>query len=167
MSVLRRLVLAIALVCAVATASLAEDATTIVPGVSVGPIQIGMSEEQVVAILGKPQLRGPAAESGDPSVPVTEGKTTLYVLQYFKQKITILTRGNKVTSIMVLSPAYHTANGIGVDSRLVDVQSAFGAGGVRKDGQYGPDVTYPKEGIRFLCLGEQVFGIEVRPPVSK
>lgn len=167
MSILRHLFIALVLVSTVAVASLAEDATTIVPGVSVGPIQIGMSEDQVMAALGKPQLRGPAAESGDPSVPVVEGKTTLYVLQYFKQKITVLTRGGKVTSIMVLSPAYHTANGIGVDSRLIDVQGAFGSGGVRKDGQYGPDVTYPKEGIRFLCLGEQVFGIEVRPPASK
>ena len=167
MPALRRLVVVLALLCATAAASLADDATSIVPGLSVGPIQIGMSEEQVISVFGKPQLRGPAAESGDPSVPVAEGKTTLYVLQYFKQKVTVLTRGGKVTSIMVLSSAYRTSAGIGVESRLADVQSVFGGAGVRKDGQYGPDVTYPKEGIRFLCLGEQVFGIEVRPPSGK
>lgn len=166
MHALRRLLLALLILCAPLAVAHAGEDTSIVPGASVGPIQLGMTEDQVTALLGKPQLRGPAAESGDPSVPVPEGKTTLFVLQYFKQKLTILTRAGKVTSIMVLNPAYHTANGIGVESRLTDVQGAFGAG-VRKDGQYGPDVTYPKEGIRFLCLGEQVFGIEIRPPAGK
>ncbi|NDD27598.1 MAG: hypothetical protein EB084_04950 [Proteobacteria bacterium] len=168
MSRLRLSLLALVLIVALlpVRAALADDASTIVPGVSVGPLHLGMTEEQVAGILGKPQLRGPAAESGDPSVPVQEGKTSLTVLQYFKQKLTILVRSGKVSSIMVLSSTYRTPNGLSVDSKISEVQTAYGTG-VVKEGKYGPDVNYPKEGIRFLCLGEQVFGIEVRMPSGK
>lgn len=163
-----RLMLVLALTFSFSLAALAQDASLIQPGVGVGNIKLGMARDQVIAILGKPDLEGPVSDQPqDPAVPVSPEKTNSSALQYFKHKITILVRASKVSGIMVLHPQYHTANGIGVDSRIADVQNAFGASGVRKDGQYGPDISYPGAGIRFIFLGEQVMGIEVRPPSAR
>lgn len=142
----------------------AQDGLLIQPGVGVGPIRLGMTTEALVSVYGRPDVPPGPIGGGGPDVPVDESKATGHVYQYFKHKVTVLERGGHVSNIIVLNSAFHTANGIGVDSRLVDVLNAFGASGVRKEGQYGPDISYPTAGIRFLFMGEQVMGVDIRLP---
>jgi hypothetical protein len=167
MSSVRRIALALLLALAAWLPAAAQNGLLIVPGHSIGPIELGMSAEQLRSVFGAPEVPpGPIGPDTNPDVAVPENKAAGHVYQYFRRKVTVLERGGKITNVITLEPGYRTANGIAVGSTVSDVQNAFGAG-VRKEGQYGPDISFPDQGIRFMFQGQQVFAIEVRYPSKK
>jgi hypothetical protein len=131
---------------------LAQQDALIVPGGAVGSIKLGDTREQVIALMGKPELEG------------TDDTPNEINLQYFKKQMYYLVRSNKVHHIFVLSPSYRTKEGLGVGSSLNDVTNAMGSPKERKEGKLGPDLQY--SGIRFMFNGEQVLGIEVTPSLK-
>lgn len=126
----------------------------ITPGVGVGDLRIGDTTEQLIELLGKPELEA-----------VTDTVPKANVYQYYKRQITVLCRDGKVSSIMVLNSGCRTQNGVGVGSSISEVESALGSDCERKQGNVGPEYTYAS-GIRILFLNDRAIGVEVRGALS-
>lgn len=155
MKMLRRGAFALMFALCLTACAVGEDALLIVPGTSVGPIRIGDTKERLIEIMGKPDLEG-----------TTDTQPVNYTEQYYKKKLTFMVLNGKVHLIFVQDPAYHLLQGVGVNSSVSDVETALGRDYTRKDAQLGPELLYAALGVRFVCMGQQVIGIEVRAPTK-
>jgi hypothetical protein len=99
-----------------ATATPAVDsATLIVPGQSVGQIQLGDTQEKVKRILGTWASMSLNGRIGDEAYGYNSG-------------LTIYFRDYKVDSVRVSSKAYKTAEGVSVGSSSNDIRHLFKSG---------------------------------------
>ena len=129
----------------------AKDEPMIIPGQSVGDIHLGDSKDRVIEVLGNPELIGD-----------TDTKPKSFNYQYFKKKMYVNVLNDKVGWIMCLSGDYHLKGGAGIGSSMTEIEAALGTSYQRKDGNAGPELTYPS-GVRVLFYQDRVLGIEVRP----
>lgn len=83
----------------------------IVPGTRIGPMTLGLSEDEVVRLLGKGQMR-----------PVKTGVLHLYE----NLGLVVYIEEEKVTSVTVRSPQFETRQGIRVGSDIDLVLSHLG-----------------------------------------
>jgi hypothetical protein len=95
------------------------DDHLIVPGQRVGPVVVGMGPAELLQALGAPD----------------ESNTNKYATQYVYRSrgFWIWSRKNRVDSISIMDPTYHTANGIHPGSSELELQAAMGAPKWQKD----------------------------------
>jgi len=106
-----------------ATGAAEEKAKTlIVPGVGIGPVRLGMSESQVIAVLGAPLRRTPPNN--------LNGQSSLG----FDTYDVTLSRDGKVLYVGSNHRGFVTSEGVGVGSSKAEVTAAMGSCVIQKGG---------------------------------
>ena len=94
--------------------------TAIRPGVGIGPIRLGMTEQAVRRVLGRPSAEQ-RARSGQIRI--------LHLNYYLRGEYRVILRGRpgalRVTLVGTISRAQKTPNGVGVGSREARVRTAY------------------------------------------
>jgi hypothetical protein len=113
------------------TTAAAKNDTLIVPGVRIGPVNLGMSDADVYGLLG------------DPTQTMTEGVDMGRAIAYVFPKLTVVVSKatHKVTQVTTLDPGYATADGIKVGSSGLAVSTKLGIPPGRCQG--GCNYDYP------------------------
>jgi hypothetical protein len=122
----------------------------IVPGVALGPVKLGMTQEQVTAALGKPDSIAGARnwQYRDPDLAVGWSKA------------------NPPTVIMIFGGGwpnltnvpYRTAEGIGIASPVTDVTAAWGPA----ERESPETLGYPSRGVTVMHKEGKVVWLAVR-----
>ncbi len=122
----------------------------IVPGQSLGPISLGMTEEQVVAALGKPDSTPTprAWQYRDPDVAVNFSASN-------PRTVAAVFAGGAPPLVNV---PYRTAEGLGVGSTRDDVVKAWG----RPENETAETLTYLSRGIVLMHKNGTVTWLAVR-----
>jgi outer membrane protein assembly factor BamE (lipoprotein component of BamABCDE complex) len=111
---------------------------TIVPGVSVGNIELGMSKDDVVKKLGKPEKIHWASNNYTPdNLP----RQCCMLFSDIEFRID----NDVVTEIITLSPFYTFDNGLGVGETEETIKQTFGEDFYLSGG----DLNYADKGVRF------------------
>lgn len=104
------------------------------PGASYGPISLGQPVAQAEQALGAPTRSVPSQSDPESS------------LRTYAKNVLLLVNGKKkVIGITVFQSGARTTEGVGVGSKIAQVQQAMGPGLPRGSGQ----VAYPGSGIGF------------------
>jgi predicted amidohydrolase len=138
--------------------------TLIVPGHSIGDINLNANAELVYKTYGKPDA-GDAAMGKATAEWIQEVDTTKYSLAIYTARDTGDNPAALIKRIRVTNPRYLTSNGIGTNSSLKDLQQAFTlvkVNGYLK-GKERVDVYADRAGIAFEinkdqhCIGIVVY----------
>lgn len=123
----------------------AAAAFLIIPGASIGKIKLDMPKNEVINILGKPTeiLRGTYYNYG-PKITQTFASPS-YDPDLWSLIISFA--NEKVSDIRTADKKYHTAEGIGPESSVVDLEKVFG-NKMRKEVE--GSVNYYSNGIAFF-----------------
>ena len=139
-------------------AMLAPDVTArhpIVPGMALGPVKLGMTQEQVTAVLGKADSLAGARN-----------------WQYRDPDLAILwDKSNPPTAVMIFGGGwpnltnlpYRTSEGIGLGSSVADVTAAWGPA----ERESGETFGYPSRGITVMHKDGRIVWVAVRAPVAR
>lgn len=119
-----------------APAAGAADATLIVPGASLGPAMLGMTRNDLVAVLGR-AVQGQAG-----------------TLEFPKWGVIAIMQGGVAVRLSTASPRFHTLDGAGVGSRQDEATRLVGDMNSVVT-QYGIETTvlYPFQGVGFVFRG--------------
>ena len=122
----------------------------IVPGKAVGPVALGMTQEQVTAALGKPDLlQGPRSwQYRNPDIAVAFGKDV-------PPTVGAIFAGGAPQLINV---PYRTAEGFGIGSGVAEVKQAWG----RPEKETAETLTYLARGITLMHKDGKVSWLCVR-----
>ena len=119
-----------------------SETKTIVPGVRVGDYTFGLSEDDVLESLGKPNF-----------IFYGEKRYTLdnlprkYYMSFDDVSFRIV--DDSVKEITALSPSYKFANGLGVGDSEQKIKQAFGDGFQLKETQWKDFLAYEDKGLVF------------------
>jgi len=100
----------------------------IVPGCRIGPIAIGMTNEDLLRTLGPPRL------SRDQGKFVSN--------QYDSLKITAMVEGGRVGWLFTTDPRYHTAAGVRVGSSIMEATVSLGEPAWKRTNPHSGDAGY-------------------------
>jgi hypothetical protein len=143
-ALLVHLVTALVLAAAVVAWAAVPAALLIVPGRSVGPIDLGMRMTQVIRVLGP-------AEDDEPSR-----------FSWPRRGVTVrVDRDGRVDAIFVESPKYRTARGIGVGSTRDEVVAAYGPAPQAQEDRTTLILAYTQLGITFAINKERENRVEL------
>jgi hypothetical protein len=125
----------------------------ILPGKSVGSINLGMSEPDVVRAWGPPER---TEQSPDGVALYDYGE---------KQGVGIFVAGNRVAQIMVVTQDWTTTNGIKVGATRPEVLAFYGRPDAEFKGENRDEYRfwYKRQGIVFTFKDRAVAGITVVP----
>ncbi len=128
----------------------------IVPGRSVGSINLGMSEPDVVRAWGPPER---TEQSADGVALYDYGE---------KQGVGVFVAANRVEQIMVVSPEWITTNGLKIGATRPEVLAFYGRPDQALGGQTQDEYRYwyKRQGIVFTFKDRTVAGITVVPPAE-
>jgi subtilisin family serine protease len=134
-----------------------QSKQTIVPGVGIGALKLGMSKDDVLKKLGMPQvIHGSGRAYTLENLP-----TTSYEMCY--DSLTLEINDNAVQMIRTSSRTHKFANGLGVGDSEDDIKRAFG-----KDPKRGEDfLSYANRGVTFYMDEEnRTVAINVSPALT-
>jgi len=120
-----------------------SETKTIVPGLRVGDYRLGMSKDNVLKSLGKPKaiFRGEEKYNLD-NLP------KIYSMRFDDISFQIV--DDSVQTIVVHSPLYKFANGLGVGDSEQDFKQAFGRQFKFEEDQGKLYLTYKDKGLQFI-----------------
>ncbi|MCL5035567.1 MAG: hypothetical protein M1269_00480 [Chloroflexi bacterium] len=127
------------------------DTSMIIPGRSIGGINLGLDWNKILKGWGQP----------DEQKQISGG--ILYI--YGKTGMSFLVNNGKIDSIYTVNPYHHTERGVKAGSLPQDVIREFGSGYQKGDAP-GLDyyMYYSNKGISFSIIGGQVHTIQVLKP---
>ncbi|MCX7425253.1 MAG: hypothetical protein NTW96_06465 [Planctomycetia bacterium] len=130
-------------------------APQVMPGVGLGPVKFGMSKEEVVKILGKPDLD----EKEGVAYP---SRGYEFIISPRRGVVAITCFSQQTHAFKVRDFAGKTKEGIGIGSSREDLEKAFGKPNSVEN--YGPEaahaahIIYSKLGLEFTLYSGKVVG---------
>ncbi|MDL5047520.1 hypothetical protein QQ054_16005 [Oscillatoria amoena NRMC-F 0135] len=155
-------VLAVFIGCASSRISMQDD--TVRPGVGYGKVELGMNQDEVVALLGQPHLK-----LSSTAYQYHDGFAILFDREF---RVTCVMFGGWCEGDKPLVDRFRgrTPEGIGMGSSLAAVVKAYGAPEKTKRFEEAPDFLiagYPKLGVRFAFRRDRLVHITIAKCNSK
>jgi outer membrane lipoprotein-sorting protein len=136
-------------------------APEVIPGEGLGPVKFGMTQAEVLKLLGKPDVeeRGNLQYASRGYACLLSPKRGLVLISVFSQRMCAFKVRDFVGSIKVRDFAGKSKAGIGIGSSLQDLEKAFGKPtAVEANGPQSNYVRYEKLGVDFTLFDDKVVG---------